>query len=126
MNTPRSRSSIRSTQEDGSFEPASARRRAGPDRISAFQGRDCNLQFATLDGDSRPSQGFRTLFLQEMLARGIIAPSFVVSYSHDTADIDATIAAVGEILEIYRRALDDGLDRHLRGRPVKPVYRRFN
>ena len=30
----------------------------------------------------RPSQAFRTLFLQETITRGVLAPSFVVSYSH--------------------------------------------
>ena len=30
----------------------------------------------------KPSQAFRTLFMQEMIRRGVIAPSFVVSFSH--------------------------------------------
>jgi glutamate-1-semialdehyde 2,1-aminomutase len=89
-------------------------------------GRSCSLQFNTLGPDGRPSQEFRTLFLQEMLARNILAPSFVVSFSHGTADIDATIDACGEALAVYRRALADGIGAYLRGRPVKPVYRRFN
>ena len=89
-------------------------------------GRSCSLQFNTLGPDRQPSQAFRTLFLQEMLARNILAPSFVVSYSHSTGDIDATVDAVGESLAIYRAALADGIGTYLRGRPVKPVYRRFN
>lgn len=89
-------------------------------------GRACSLQFNTLGPDGKPSQGFRTLFLQEMLARNILAPSFVVSFSHSTADIDATVEATGEALRVYRSALADGLGPHLRGRPVKPVFRRFN
>ena len=89
-------------------------------------GRSCSLQFNTLDPDRQPSQAFRTLFLQELLERGILAPSFVVSYSHSNADIDATVDAVGQALAVYRSALGDGVEKHLRGRPVKPVYRRFN
>jgi hypothetical protein len=27
---------------------------------------------------------------------------------------------------MYRKALDEGIDKYLEGRPVKPVYRRFN
>ncbi|MBN8279361.1 MAG: glutamate-1-semialdehyde 2,1-aminomutase [Gammaproteobacteria bacterium] len=95
------------------------------DRFS-LSGRACSLQFNTLGPDGRPSQEFRTLFLQELLARHILAPSFVVSYSHSTADIDATIAATGEALQVYRAALADGIARYLRGRPVQPVYRRYN
>lgn len=88
-------------------------------------GRPCCLMYSTLDEQGHPSQGFRTLFLQELLRRGILAPSLVVSYSHTEADIDNTVRAVGEALEVYARALNDGLEKHLIGPPVKPVYRRF-
>jgi glutamate-1-semialdehyde 2,1-aminomutase len=87
--------------------------------------RDCNLIFFTRDAERKPSQPFRTLFLQELAKRGILAPSFVVSYSHSDEDIDATIAATTEALAIYRRALDEGVDRFLEGPAVKPVSRRF-
>jgi glutamate-1-semialdehyde 2,1-aminomutase len=89
-------------------------------------GRDCNLVYETRDPDGSPSQEYRTLFLQELVRRGILAPSFVVSYSHDDATIDSTILAVGEALQVYRRALEDGVERYLVGPSVKPVYRRFN
>ena len=86
-------------------------------------GRDCALLYSTRDRDGRPSQEFRTLFLQELIRRGILAPSFVVSYAHTDADIDYTIDAVAESLDVYRKALDDGIERHLVGRPVQPVFR---
>ena len=89
-------------------------------------GRPCNLVFATHDQEGKRSQGFRTLFLQEMIRRGIIAPSFVVSFSHTDGDIERTVEAVHEALHVYRRALDEGLEKYLEGRPVKPVNRRFN
>lgn len=87
-------------------------------------GRDCNLLFATRDADRQPSQVFRTIFMQEMLQRGVIAPSFVVSYSHSEDDIERTVSAVAEALRTYRRALEEGPEKYLRGRPVKPVFRR--
>lgn len=86
-------------------------------------GRDCCLLFATNDAERRPSQAFRTLFMQEMIRRGILAPSFVVSYSHSDADIDQTVEAISASLAIYRRALEDGVDRYLVGPAVKPVFR---
>ena len=88
-------------------------------------GRDCNLLFGTRDGDKRPSQPFRTLFMQEMVKCGVIAPSFVVSYSHSEADIDRTLEAVGEALKVYRKALDGGVDKYLAGQSVRPVFRRY-
>jgi glutamate-1-semialdehyde 2,1-aminomutase len=88
-------------------------------------GRDCNLLFATRDANGQPSQEFRTLFLQEMIGRRVIAPSFVVSYSHTEEDIARTVQAVDASLAVYRAALDRGVDGFLRGRAVKPVFRRF-
>ncbi len=85
-----------------------------------------NLIYFTRDQHQKPSQPFRTLFLQEMLRRGIIAPSLVVSFSHRDEDIDRTIEAAAESLAVYRKALDEGIERYLVGRPVRPVTRRFN
>jgi glutamate-1-semialdehyde 2,1-aminomutase len=89
-------------------------------------GRPCNLIFATYDENHQRSQVFRTLFLQELIRRGLIAPSFVVSYSHRDKDIERTAEAAHEALAIYRKALDEGVEKYLEGRPVKPVNRRFN
>jgi glutamate-1-semialdehyde 2,1-aminomutase len=90
------------------------------------QGRPCNLIYVTKDTDGARSQAFRTLFLQELIRGGIIAPSFVVSFSHSDADIDRTIDVVDRALGVYAKALADGVDKYLLGRPVKPVNRRYN
>jgi glutamate-1-semialdehyde 2,1-aminomutase len=89
-------------------------------------GRPCCLLYATLDGDAKPSQAFRTLLLQETIKRGVLMPSLVVSYTHTDADIDATVEALDGALAVYARALEDGPERHLVGRPSQVVYRRFN
>jgi glutamate-1-semialdehyde 2,1-aminomutase len=88
-------------------------------------GRPCALVYATLDNEKRPSQSFRTLLLQETIKRGILAPSFAVSYCHADADIDRTVEAVHEALYVYRRALNEGIEKYLIGRSVKPVFRRY-
>lgn len=89
-------------------------------------GRPSNLVYATRDQSRQPSQAFRALFLQETIQRGLIMPSLVVSFSHSDADIDRTIEAIGELLRVYKRALEDGVENYLVGRPVKPVFRKFN
>ncbi len=94
--------------------------------IFEVAGRPCNLIFVTRDRSGARSQAFRTLFLQEMIRRGVLAPSFVVSFSHSDVDIERTAEAVHESLAIYRKALDQGITKYLHGRPVKPVDRRFN
>jgi glutamate-1-semialdehyde 2,1-aminomutase len=89
-------------------------------------GRPCNLVFATRDRNAEPSQSFRALFMQELIRRGVIAPSFVVSFAHTDADIDRSGEAIHEALTIYRKALDESVERYLHGRPVKPVNRGRN
>ena len=91
-----------------------------------IDGRDCALLYGTRDGEKKPSQPFRTLFLQQTLRRGLLAPNFIVSYAHLDADIDRSIEAVSEALLVYRKALDEGVDKYLEGPSIKPVYRRFN
>ena len=89
-------------------------------------GHPANLIYVTKDAAGNRSQAFRTLFLQETVRRGLIAPNLVVGYSHTEADLRAAAARIAGALAVYRKALEDGVERHLVGRPVKPVFRRFN
>jgi glutamate-1-semialdehyde 2,1-aminomutase len=89
-------------------------------------GKPCNLIYATLDANKERSQAFRTLFLQEIIKRGIIAPSLVVSFSHRDEDIQQTVEAIAEALTVYCRALEEGVEKYLIGRSVQPVFRKFN
>lgn len=106
------------------FEEAT--RRHGVQDYLMPLGRACNLVYATKGPDGLPSQAYRALFMQELIRDGVLAPSFVVSYSHSDDDIDRTIEAADHGAEVYARALEDGVDSHLVGPPVKPVFRAFN
>ena len=87
-------------------------------------GRDCNLVYFTRDGESHASQPFRTLLLQELTRRGILAPSFVITTAHTDDVVDQTVEAVAGALAVYADALDAGsVDGFLLGRPVQPVFR---
>ena len=119
----------------GRLHEAGSRLRAGIDAAAAAAGvsehvqvvgRDCCLLYTTRGTDGEPSQEFRTLFMQELVRGGILAPSFVVSFSHDDDTIDETIEVVAGALDVYRRALDNGVEAYLVGPTIKPVYRRFN
>lgn len=88
-------------------------------------GPPCCLVFGSRDQHGQPSQSFRTLLMQEIIARGVLATSLVVNYSHSPADIDATIDAFRAAFTVYRRALDEGLERFLCGRPVQPAIRPY-
>jgi len=84
------------------------------------------LIFETRDASGAPSQAFRTLFLQEMLARGVLGQSFVISAAHTDEDIEITVEAVRQALPVYLKALEAGTtDGLLRGPPVAPALRSF-
>ena len=102
-----------------------ARRHGVQDHLQVL-GRSCNLVYVTRGLDLAPSQTYRTLFMQELIARGVLAPSFVVSYSHSNDDIDRTIDAIDGAAAVYACALNDGPLQFLEGRAVKPVFRPFN
>lgn len=89
-------------------------------------GKPCCLAYATLDRELKPSQAFRSLFLQETIRRGILMPSLVVSFTHTDADIDRTLEAVDAALGIYAQALESDVSHYLVGRPSQIVYRAYN
>jgi glutamate-1-semialdehyde 2,1-aminomutase len=102
-----------------------AAREAGVADQVPILGPPCCLVFGSRDADGQPSQAFRTLLMQEVIRRGVLASSLVVNYSHTESDIDQTIDAFAQAFVIYRQALDDGVDRYLVGRPVKPALRPY-
>jgi glutamate-1-semialdehyde 2,1-aminomutase len=89
-------------------------------------GPPCALVHQALDAAKERSGEFRTLLMQELVRRGILATSLVVSYAHTDEDIDVTIDAWDEAMFVYRRALEDGVDKYLVGPACKTVYRKFN
>jgi glutamate-1-semialdehyde 2,1-aminomutase len=89
-------------------------------------GPPCALVHVTSDAAKERSQEFRTLLMQELVRRGILATSLVVSYAHTDEDIDRTIEAWDEAMIVYGRALEDGVVKHLIGPASKSVYRKYN
>ena len=55
--------------------------------------------------------------MQDLIKRGILSPSFVISYCHSDDDVDKTIEATRGALEVHKRGLDNGVDTVLEGRP---------
>jgi glutamate-1-semialdehyde aminotransferase len=80
----------------------------------------------TFDGEAGDPLLLKSFVQQELLRCGVLWSGFHnVSFSHDDAAIDATLAAYGEVLALLRDALaGSGVADHLRGQPVQPVFRR--
>ncbi len=89
-------------------------------------GYPCSPAIAFRDSGGQLSLPFRTLFMQEMIERGVITNAFAPSWGHTPADVETTVAAVREVLAIYRDALAGGIERFLIGPAVKPVFRPYN
>lgn len=85
-----------------------------------------NLVFVARSPEGKPCQAFRSLLMQELIRNGVLGPSLVVSYSHSSEDVNATVLAFEKALEVYRDAVDQGVDRFLVGRPTQIVYREYN
>jgi glutamate-1-semialdehyde 2,1-aminomutase len=91
-----------------------------------FPGRPTCLVFGTKDHEGHPSQAFRTLFIQELLRRGVLAQSLVISAAHTDTDLEQTIYAAEGALQVYSQAIEAGTtDGLLVGRPVAPALREF-
>jgi glutamate-1-semialdehyde 2,1-aminomutase len=102
-----------------------AARKFGLEDHVPILGKPCCLVFGTRDRNLQPSQPFRTLLMQEIIKRGVLATSLVVGYSHSENDIERTIEAFTEAMKVYRNALDQGIEHFINGRPVKPALRRW-
>jgi glutamate-1-semialdehyde 2,1-aminomutase len=91
-----------------------------------FRGVPCSPVFTTRDRDKSVSLGFRTLFLQEMVKNQVLIPWVALSYSHKASEMQTALEAGRKSLLVYREALDQGIEKFLEGRPIKPVFRKFN
>jgi glutamate-1-semialdehyde 2,1-aminomutase len=95
------------------------------DKISII-GPNCCSVYTTRDIDGKPSQPFRTLFLQELMKRGLFMPSSIVTYSHSDKDISDTVEKMHDAMVVYKKALEEGIEKYLIGRPISSVWRKYN
>lgn len=87
---------------------------------------DWMVTFIFRNNAGEPCSGLRTLFMQEMIKRGMLFQGiFVPCYSHSSEDISAFVGAFSASLELYGRCLTEGYEKFLVGEPAKPVFRRF-
>ncbi len=91
-----------------------------------LDGPDISLNYLTLDAGGNASLGLRTLYAQEMLRRGVMMPWIAVSQSHGETELQMTLDAADGALAVFGQALADGVDKHLIGPAIKPVFRSHN
>jgi glutamate-1-semialdehyde 2,1-aminomutase len=55
-----------------------------------------------------------------------LIPYVATSFAHTEREVDQTLEAATHALDVYARALGEGVDKYLVGPAVKPVFRKFN
>jgi glutamate-1-semialdehyde 2,1-aminomutase len=92
-----------------------------------ISGYPCLLLLETLGPDGKSHPAFRTLFLQEAIAAGLLFQGlFLPGPCHGEAEIEVTERAFDHACSVYRAAIDRGSVQDLLiGEAVKPVFRRL-
>ncbi len=86
----------------------------------------CLMVLVCKDTSGVPNDEYRTLMLQEMIARGVLFQGmFYTTWSHQHAELEHIVAAFEESCDVYRNAIDAGnCDGLLIGKAAKPVFRK--
>ena len=106
------------------FNAVSARR--GLSENIKLLGFDC-MPALTVLREGKPDAELRTLFLQEMMARGVLIPYLAPSLSHGNKELDFLLQAYDAAATVLAKALKGGTVRQtLVGPVVRPVFRAVN
>lgn len=89
-------------------------------------GIECSPYYTCYDKDKNASLAFKTLFMQEMIKKGVLMPWISISYSHKEDELEKTSEALDHAFRIYSMALEDGVDKYVEGHIIKPVFRKYN
>ena len=85
-----------------------------------------SMNYMTREASGAVSMEFRTLFAQEMARNGVLMSWIAVSLSHGDTELQMTLDAARKSLQVYAKALNDGIGKYLEGPAVKPVFRKYN
>ena len=91
-----------------------------------FEGSSGRLNYVTKDENKDNSYEFRTLFSQEMIKNGILIPWIAPSFSHKEKELEKTLVAIEKTLKVYKKALENGVDKYVKPPYTKPVFRKYN
>ena len=93
----------------------------------SMKGLNCSPYFVCKDKKKNFSLDFRTLFMQEMIKSGVLFTNYLsISYAHGNKELKLTQKAIKRSMLVYKKALNYGLKKYLKGKTIKPVFRRFN
>ncbi len=96
---------------------------------AGITGLPCHFKFAIRDVNGGESREVKSLFMQEMVKRGILLHSGAVNlcFAHSDEDVNKTLDACEESLKIVKTALVEyKVKETLEGEPYQEVFQRFS
>jgi glutamate-1-semialdehyde 2,1-aminomutase len=79
------------------------------------------------DAEGRISAPMRTLFLQEMIAGGVLYQGvFLPCFTHTDEDMAQVLAAFRHAATVFKQALSGRIEDYLVGPATRPVFRKYN
>ncbi len=98
----------------------------GLEKSLQWLGYPCLFVLACRNFQGVADDAYRTLMMQEMIARGILFQGMIYpTWSHQQPEMDALVAAFDGACGVYRKAVDSGTTNDfLVGRPAKAVFRK--
>jgi len=98
----------------------------GVEREFRAGGVPCSPYYLTNDLQGNNSLALRTLYSQEMIKNGVLMPWIALSYRHGEKELQITKQALEKTFEVYKLALENGVEKYLKGNVIKPVFRKHN
>ena len=100
--------------------------RYGLGRALELIGYPCFFALVCRNSEGYPDDAFRTLMMQEMIAKGVLFQGlFYTTWSHQAPEMEILERAFDHSCSVYRKAVDAGCTAGLLiGNPVKPVFRK--
>lgn len=88
-------------------------------------GRQCLTLMKFMDIEGRDSLALRGLFQQEVVRQGILfLTTNNLSYSHSKLDVDKTLEAYGNALQVLKSALqENNIDKYMLGKSIQPIFK---
>lgn len=92
-----------------------------------LKGFNWNVGLIVKNSKKEPCMFYRTLFMQEMIKRGVLYQGILSPcYSMTKNDIDLMLEAFNDSVLIFKKALQEGYGKYLIGPEIKPVFRKYN
>ena len=97
----------------------------GLQNVLSVSGKDCWSFLNFKDGSACSQWDLKTLFLQEVYARGIlIIGTHNMSFAHSDSDIASLLDAYNEALQIIRAGIEQkDLKKRLRAETIVPLFK---